>query len=299
MWIRSLRRFIAEAFSGMFKNGLMTIASLVVVTSCLIMLGIFLIVTLNVNSISDDIADSCQVKVYISEEAKAAGKTDEILQQIKKIRYTKDVSFENGVEAFKEIKDGMTKEELAPFTGLPDDLLYDAYNVTVDDIENTGKITELLSSIDGVDSVENGENVVSVINTVRNAVKNISFWVILVFMLISIFIISNTVKLTLHNRRKEINIMKYVGATDSYIRWPFVIEGIVVGLVAAAIAFFITHFAYGALYTALSGDESVIKFITLLSFKEIWRVFALSYASLGAVIGALGSAFSIRKYLKV
>jgi cell division transport system permease protein len=299
MWIRSLRRFIAEAFSGMFKNGLMTIASLVVVTSCLIMLGIFLIVTLNVNSISDDIADSCQVKVYISEEAKQAGRTDEILQQIKKISYTKDVTFENGVDAFKEFKEGMTKEELAPFTGLPDDFLYDAYNVTVDDIENTGKITELLSSIDGVDSVENGEDVVSVINTFRNGVKNVSFWVILVFMLISIFIISNTVKLTLHNRRKEINIMKYVGATDSYIRWPFIIEGIVVGLVAAAIAFFITQFTYGALCNALSGDESIIKFLKLLSFKQIWMVFALSYAGLGAVIGALGSAFSIRKYLKV
>lgn len=299
MWIRSLRRFIAEAFSGMFKNGLMTVASLVVVTSCLIMLGIFLSVTLNVNSMSDDIADSCQVKVYISKEAKEQGKAEEILANIKKIKYTKEVTFENGVEKFKEIKEGMSKEELTAFSGLPDDLMHDAYNVTVDDIENTGKITALLREIDGVSSVENGEDVVSVINTFRNGVKNVSFWIILVFMLISIFIISNTVKLTLHNRRKEINIMKYVGATDAYIRWPFVIEGIVVGLVAATIAFFVTQFAYNALYNALSNEKSIIKFLHLLSFADMWTVFAISYAALGAVIGALGSAFSIRKYLKV
>lgn len=296
---RRLRRFIAEAFSGMAKNGLMTVASIVVVTSCLIMLGVFLVVTLNVNSISDDIADSCQVKVYVSREAQDGGKLPGIEKKIKKIPYTKDVTYENGVEAFKEIKDGMTDDELVSFNGLPDDLLPDAFNVTVDDISNTGKITKILKEIDGVERVDNGEDVVTIINSVRQTVKNVSFWIILAFMLISIFIISNTVKLTVHNRRKEINIMKYVGATDSYIRWPFIIEGIIVGLISAAIAFGVTHSVYSALYTAVSNDKSIVKFLELLKFTQIWKVFAISYAGLGAVIGAMGSAFSVRKYLKV
>lgn len=296
---RRLRRFIAEAFSGMAKNGLMTVASIVVVTSCLIMLGVFLVVTLNVNSISDDIADSCQVKVYVSREAQDGGKLPGIEEKIKKIPYTKDVTYENGVEAFKEIKDGMTDDELVSFNGLPDDLLPDAFNVTVDDISNTGKITKILKEIDGVERVDSGEDVVTIINSVRQTVKNVSFWIILAFMLISIFIISNTVKLTVHNRRKEINIMKYVGATDSYIRWPFIIEGIIVGLISAAIAFGVTHSVYSALYTAVSNDKSIVKFLELLKFNQIWKVFAISYAGLGAVIGAMGSAFSVRKYLKV
>ncbi len=300
MWIRNVRRFIAEAFSGMIKNGLMTIASIVVVTSCLIMLGVFLVVTLNVNNISNDIADACQVKAYVTEEAQNTdGKLNEIEAQIRKLPYTKDVQYENGVESFKKIKSEMSDEELQSFNGLPDDLLSDAFNVTVDDITNTDKIVKLISEIDGVKKVENGQDVVTFINNLRETVRNFSFWIILAFMLISIFIISNTVKLTVHNRRKEINIMKYVGATDSFIRWPFIIEGIIVGLVSAIVAFVVTHSIYTALYNTLSNDHSIIKFVELMKFKEIWKVFALSYAGLGVVIGSLGSAFSIRKYLKV
>jgi len=299
MWIRRIRRFIAEAFSGMLKNGLMTIASIVVVTSCLITLGVFLIVTLNVNSMSEEIADACQVKAYITPEAAAEGKTSEIEMQIRSIPYTKDVQFENGVEAFAKIKEEMTEEELKSFAGLPENLLPDAFNITIDDITNTSKMAQELATIPGIESVESGEDVVTLVNSVRETVKNVSFWIILAFMLISIFIISNTVKLNVHNRRKEINIMKYVGATDSYIRWPFIIEGIIVGLISASIAFAVTNSVYGALYNTVSNDSSIVKFLELLKFGEIWKIFALSYAGLGAVIGALGSAVSVRKYLKV
>ena len=300
MWFRSLRRFIAEAFSGIFKNGLMTIASIVVVTSCLIMLGVFLVVTLNVNNLSDTLADSCQVKAYVTDEAqKDKDKLKAIEKEIADIRYTESVEYENGVKRFKKIKDDMTEDELVTMEGLPDDLLNDAFNVSVSNIEDTEKITEELKKIDGIKNVRNGQDVVTVINSIQKTVKNISIWIILAFMLISIFIISNTVKLTVHNRRKEINIMKYVGATDSYIRWPFVIEGIIVGLLSAVIAFIVTYSLYTALYNAVSNDASVIKFIELLKFSEIWDIFALSYAGLGVIIGALGSALSIRKYLKV
>lgn len=300
MWIRNIRRFIAEAFQGIFKNGLMTIASIVVVTSCLIMLGVFLVVTLNVNNLSDNIADQCQVKAYVTEEAqKDKAELSRIEEEIKKLEFTKEIRYENGKKKFKEIKSEMTKEELASFNGLPDDLLNDAYNVTVDELSHTEEISKQLLTIDGIERVENAENVVAVINSVRNAVKNVSLWVILAFMLISIFIISNTVKLTVHNRRKEINIMKYVGATDSYIRWPFIFEGILVGLVSAGIAFLTTYSLYTTLYNAVSSDQSIVKFIELLKFKDVWNVFALSYLGLGVVIGAMGSALSIRKYLKV
>lgn len=300
MWIRNIRRFIAEAFSGIFKNGLMTIASMVVVTSCLIMLGVFLVVTLNVNSISEDIADACQVKAYITAEAQADGRQNEIEEQIRRISYTKDVAYENGVEAFKKIKENMSEEDRLSFSGLPDDLLSDAFNVTVDDISNTDKITEALLKIDGVAKVESGDDIVSFINTLRHTVKNVSLWIILAFMLISIFIISNTVKLTVHNRRREINIMKYVGATDSFIKWPFIIEGIIVGLISAAIAYIITNSVYAGLFgTASNVTSSALNFIKILPFGSIWHVFAVSYIVLGAVIGAIGSAMSVRKYLKV
>ena len=299
MWIRNIRRFIAEAFSGIFKNALMTIASLIVVTSCLLMLGVFFVVTLNVNSISEDVADACQVKAYITNEAQVEGRQNEIEEQIRRISYTKDIVYENGVDAFKKIKEDMNEEDRLSFSGLPDDLLNDAFNITVDDISNTEKITKALMKIDGIEKVESGDDIVSFISSVRHTVKNVSFWIILAFMFISIFIISNTVKLTVHNRRREINIMKYVGATDSYIKWPFIIEGIIVGLISAGIAYLVTSSVYTGLVSTTSQNASVVSFIKLLSFKEIWHIFALSYAGLGAVIGAIGSAMSVRKYLKV
>lgn len=299
MWIRNIRRFIAEAFSGIFKNALMTIASLIVVTSCLLMLGVFFVVTLNVNSISEDVADACQVKAYITNEAQAEGRQNEIEEQIRRISYTKDIVYENGVDAFKKIKEDMSEEDRLSFSGLPDDLLNDAFNITVDDISNTEKITKALMKIDGIEKVESGDDIVSFINSVRHNVKNVSFWIILAFMFISIFIISNTVKLTVHNRRREINIMKYVGATDSYIKWPFIIEGTIVGIISAGIAYLVTSSVYTGLVSTTSQNASVVSFIKLLSFKEIWHIFALSYAGLGAVIGAIGSAMSVRKYLKV
>ena len=299
MWIRNIRRFIAEAFSGIFKNALMTIASLIVVTSCLLMLGVFFVVTLNVNSISEEAADACQVKAYITNEAQAEGKQNEIEEQIRRISYTEEVVYENGVESFKKIKEGMTEEDRLSFSGLPDDLLNDAFNITVDDISNTDKITEALKKIEGIEKVESGDDIVSFINSLRKTVKNVSFWIILAFMLISIFIISNTVKLTVHNRRREINIMKYVGATDSYIKWPFIIEGIIVGLLSAGIAYIVTSSVYTGLVGATTKSTPVVSFIKMLPFNEIWHVFAVSYAGLGAVIGAIGSAMSVRKYLKV
>ena len=299
MWIRNIRRFIAEAFSGIFKNALMTIASLIVVTSCLLMLGVFFLVTLNVNSISEDVADACQVKAYITKEAQEKGKQNEIEEQIRRISYTEEVVYENGVEAFKKIKKDMSKEDRLAFGGLPDDLLNDSFNITVNDISNTEKITKALMKIKGIEKVESGDDIVSFINSLRQTVKNVSFWIILAFMLISIFIISNTVKLTVHNRRREINIMKYVGATDSYIKWPFIIEGIIVGLIAAGIAYIVTSSIYTGLVTSTNKDASVVSFIKMVPFKEMWHIFALSYTGLGAVIGAIGSAMSVRKYLKV
>lgn len=300
MWIRNFRRFVAEAVSGMVKNGLMTVASIIVVTSCLFIFGVFMVVTLNVNHIGNQIANSCQIQVYITNEAKYGGKIQGISDQIKKISHVDEVIFETGEKTFTDFKKGLSEEEKTSFQGLPDDVVSDSFKITLDDISYSKQVSEKLGEIDGVESVENRQDLVNVINKLTNIIKRVSFWIVIVFMLISIFIISNTVKLTLHNRRKEINIMKYVGATDSYIRWPFIIEGIFAGLISAAIAFAITDSIYVALSNMINGGMPAVNMtIDILSFGSVWKIIAASYLMLGAAIGALGSAFSIRKYLKV
>ena len=130
--------------------------------------------------------------------------------------------------------------------------------------------------------------------------RNISIWVVIIFAFISIFIISNTIKLTVHNRRKEINIMKYVGATDSFIRGPFVTEGMLVGFIAAVIAFFLTEYGYNSLLKFIGG--SAVSGTTIIAFKtfsDMALIIAGGYLAIGIGLGAIGSAVSMRKYLKV
>ena len=300
MWIRNFRRFIAEAFSGMIKNGLMTVASIIVVTSCLFIFGVFMVVTMNVNHVVEQIADQCQIQAYITKEAKYGGQIQNISNTIKKIKHVDSVSFETGEKTFKDFKKSLSSSEKQSFSGLPDDVISDSFKITLDDLSYAKEVADKLGKIDGVESVANRQDVVNIINKYTRIIKRVSMWIVIIFMLISIFIISNTIKLTVHNRRREINIMKYVGATDAYIRWPFVFEGIFAGLISAAIAFAITDSCYVAVSNAItSGISSMTFMFGILKFSNIWQIIACSYVLLGAAIGALGSIFSVRKYLKV
>ncbi len=301
MWIRNFRRFIAEAFSGMIKNGLMTVASIIVVTSCLFIFGVFMVVTMNVNYIGEQIADQCQIQVYITKEAKYGGRIQNISDTIKKIKHVDNVSFETGEVTFKNFKKSLSESEKQSFAGLPADVVSDSFKISLSDLSYAKEVAEELGKIDGVESVANRQDVVNIINKYTGIIKRVSMWIVIIFMLISIFIISNTIKLTVHNRRREINIMKYVGATDAYIRWPFIFEGVFVGLISAAIAFAITDSGYIALSNALAngGAASMSFMFGILKFSNIWQIIACSYVLLGAAIGALGSIFSVRKYLKV
>lgn len=301
MWIRNFRRFIAEAFSGMIKNGLMTVASIIVVTSCLFIFGVFMVVTMNVNYIGEQVADQCQIQVYITKEAKYGGRIQAISDTIKKIKHVDNVSFETGETTFKNFKKSLSENEKQSFAGLPADVISDSFKISLSDLSYAKEVAEELGKIDGVESVANRQDVVNIINKYTRIIKRVSMWIVIIFMLISIFIISNTIKLTVHNRRREINIMKYVGATDSYIRWPFIFEGIFAGLISAAIAFAITDSGYIALTNAIaSGSAASMSFMFgILKFSNIWQIIACSYVLLGAAIGALGSIFSVRKYLKV
>lgn len=296
MWIRNFRRFIAEAFSGLIKNGLMTVASIIVVTSCLFIFGVFIVVTMNINNIGEQISNSCQIQAYIQNDAKP----QEVSDQIKKIKHIDNVEYETGEETFKNFKKGLTESEAAAFNGLPDNTISNSFKVTLDDLTYAEEVAKQLEKINGVEHVENRQDIVNIVNKATQLIRRVSFWIVIVFLLISMFIISNTVKLAVHNRRREINIMKYVGATDSYIRWPFIIEGVFVGLISAAIAFAATDSGYMAIVNAMNGGmKSVSMTVKVLGFGDIWQVVVCAYIILGVSIGAIGSAFSVRRYLKV
>lgn len=298
MLIRNFRRFISEAVSNIFKNGLMSIASLFITVACLFVLGVFLIVTINLNYIGDQVSNQCQIQVYITREASNSGQIQVISDQLKEIEGISDIEFKRGEDTFAEFKEGLSEDELSSYNGLPENVIDDSFKLTLHDISQAEQISEKVKEIPGVDHVQNRQDIINRVYFVTKAIRHVSVWIILIFMFISVFIISNTIKLALYARRKEINIMKYVGATDSFIRWPFMIEGMLVGLVGALIAFFVVQSCYGACVSALSSAPAM-SLIALRNFGEIWHMIIIPFIAVGIIIGAVGSAFSIRKYLKV
>ncbi len=299
MSVRSIKRFTHEAMSSIFRNGLMTVASLFVVTACLFIFGIFLLFTMNVNFLGDQISDQCQLQVYITDEARDGGMIQQISNQIKATPGVGQVTFATGKETFDEFKEGMSEEELLAFEGVPDEAISDSFQLTLTDISLSQTVADTLSELDGVERVENQQKIIDMVNHITRAVRHVSLWAVLLFAFISVFIISNTIKLTVYSRRKEINIMKYVGATDSFIRWPFVIEGLIVGLIAAVLTFFIVESCYLAVLRGIAAAPAISAMFKLRTMGEVWLPLLVSFVVLGAIIGGIGSAVSIRKYLKV
>jgi cell division transport system permease protein len=293
------RRFIAEACHGMVKNGLMTVASLFIVTACLFIFGVFMLVTMNINYLGEQLSNQCQIQVYITNEAKYGGKIQSMSDTLKQFPEIQEISFETGEKTFEDFKAGLTEEERVSFEGLPSDVISDSFKITLTDISQSESVAEKVKQIEGVERVENRQDIMNLVKSITDGIRHISIWIIILFAFISLFIISNTIKLTVHSRGKEISIMKYVGATDAYIRWPFIIEGILTGVVAAIITFFITQFAYTGLLSALSSSASLGAIIKLKSFSEIWTTILVSYVVGGGLIGAFGSGISVRRYLKV
>lgn len=298
MFLRSIGNFISEAFKSIFKNGFMTVASIIVVIVCLSLFGTFEIITMNMNYFSQQISDQCQLQVFLQKDL-----TDEeisaVSDKLSNIQYIKEKTYQTGKELFDNFKKGVDPDKLYAYEGVPDSIMQNSFKIILTDTEYANKAVKQISRIDGVDRVTNKEEAVKFVNTAKKFVNNISIWIVIIFALISIFIISNTIKLTLYSRRKEINIMKYIGAKDYYIRGPFVTEGIIVGLISAAIAFAGTYYSYNAIIASLTSMFKIGDVVKFMKFDDMLITIIASYAAMGIGLGAIGSGVSIRKYLRV
>jgi len=262
--------------------------------------GVFTMLTININYMGEQAANQCQIQVFVDESIADEAVINGIRDQIKKNQYVKDLTYQSGDDLFNEYVASIPKDQQAYFSGVPSSIISDIFKVTLTDISQTKSVADYISKIDGVKSVKSFDKLTTNVQRITKTVRNISIWVVIIFAFISIFIISNTIKLTVHNRRKEINIMKYVGATDSFIRGPFVTEGMLVGFIAAVIAFFLTEYGYNSLLKFIGG--SAVSGTTIIAFKtfsDMALIIAGGYLAIGIGLGAVGSAVSMRKYLKV
>ena len=297
--------FIGEGFSNVFKNKKSTGASLMIMCATMIIFGVFLILGENINHIIKDVESVQGIQVFATSETTE----EEMLELGEKIRNLKvgDVNAVNGVkrvskeEALNIMKERLKENQniLSTFEG-ENNIFTDSYIVTLTDLNLSEQVQEQISTLEHVKRINSSDQTVTTLLKLANGIKIVTLAILVLLILISVFIISNTIKLTVHARRKEISIMKYVGATNNFIRWPFIVEGMIIGIFASAISILIVGLAYNSIAESLVNSQFMKTIhVSLVSFGEMFNSILITYMGLGIGIGAFGSIISMRKYLKV
>ena len=296
MIFRNLKYFIVQGFKGLVSNSLMTLASIGIVVASLVLLGFFVLFGMNLNTVGDQIKEQCKINVYLPNEMDRDN-VRAIGSQLTSIPHVKEAQLYTKEERLQNYKEGVYHEQAAVIDTLEaDNPLRDAYILTLDDVTKANEVALEASKIKGVEEVVNRQDLIQQILSITNTVKHVSVWLMLILAAISVFIISNTIKLGMFSRRKEINIMKFVGATNWFIRWPFIVEGMLLGAVGAAIATVVVMLGYTSVLPTLQGFMGNI---TLLLPSQVLNIIIFAFLFIGMGIGMLGSAMSIRKHLHV
>ena len=289
---------IGEGFSNVFKNKKSTMASIIIMCATMIIFGLFLIIGENVNHFVDNLKLQQGFQVFMKEDAtqEEMDKVKEDIRALDGISTIEFVSKEQGLNTMKE----KLKDEKGVLDGFNVQKIKASYIVKVTDLERSKTIQSEVEKIDNVVKITNSNETAMKLISIAKVIRIATGVILLLLIIISTFIISNTIKLTVHSRRKEISIMKYVGATNSFIRWPFIVEGMIIGIFASVISIVIVGGAYSLLAEqAVNAQFMQAINMSLVGFKDMISSIIFVYMLLGIGIGALGSVISMRKYLKV
>jgi cell division transport system permease protein len=299
MKIRTVRYIIKEGMVNTYRNMLMTLASVGTVTAALLIFGVFFLIAVNLNHNTAVLKEQPEMVVYCETELDEVqvAMVEQAIRQNDLIEAFKKVDRKEAFENFKK----MLEDNVQMLEGYDESIMPVSFNVELKDPKNSVEVINQLGVVTGVESVRYSKATIDFIDRITNWVRLITIALTIVLLAISMFIISNTIKLTVFARRKEINIMKYIGATDWFIRWPFFIEGVIIGFAGALVAFIFTSYGYNMLESKFNQDlvNVSIDFITLIKLNVIGLEILLYYSIIGIVVGAFGSFVSIRKYLHV
>lgn len=296
MIFRNIKYFITQGFKGLISNSLMTLASIGIVIASLVLFGFFVLFGMNLNSVGNQIKEQCEINVYMPNEM-SRDDVRAIGSELSEIPYVKEAQLYTKEERLQNYKEGVYHEQAEVINTLEEDNpLRDAYILALEDVTKANEVAAAASKIEGVEDVVNRQDLIQQILSITNTIQHVSIWLLLILAAISVFIISNTIKLGMFSRRKEINIMKFVGATNWFIRWPFIVEGMLLGAVGALIATVIVMFGYGSVLPTV---QEFMGNIALLESAEVINVIIFAFLIMGIGIGMIGSAMSIRKHLHV
>ncbi|WP_018702194.1 MULTISPECIES: permease-like cell division protein FtsX [Sporomusaceae] len=295
MKISTFEYFVREAFISMRRNGLMSVASVSTMALSLFILGMFLILVLNLTHLASALESQVQISVYL-QDGLSEYEHREIGTRITKMQGVNQVLFVTKAEAMKRFQERLGEQKnllnaLGETNPLPN-----AFEVKVDKPEQVKAVAKAIGEIKGVENAKYGQEVIEQLFALTKLIRTFGLILIILLALAAIFIIANTIRLTVFARRKEIGIMKYVGATDSFIRWPFLIEGVMLGIGGALLSVLILSQTYGLLVERIY--ES-LAFLPLLPQYPFILQISLLLLMVGMVVGALGSAVSLRRFMKV
>ncbi len=293
----SLAYLTKEGFRNIWVNRLLSLATVVVLVSCLVIVGSGSLIFLNISSLLDLVEGQNVVMVYVDDEAdetqtQMLGVQLQTLENIKKdgvVFVPKEEAFERQKELYGENADILD--------GLSADILPDAYKVTVEDLEFFDETVFRIKSLENVLEVHENSDLAGKLASIRNGVTYVSAGIVLILFFVSLFIVANTIRITIYNRRLEISIMKSVGATNTFIRWPFIVEGILLGIFSAVIALAIQYGIYSLASIWLGNILAMLGGQAVAFIDVIWYLFGI-FAFIGVIIGAFGSLISLNRYLK-
>ncbi|WP_055069364.1 permease-like cell division protein FtsX [Clostridium massiliamazoniense] len=300
MKFNSVIYFISDAFKSLKRNATISIASALTVLTTLVVFGAFLLTALNVSVGVQDVQSKVQLKVFLQENVTQEEQTN-IENTIKAVPGVKSVTYESKAQALENFKNQLSnsQEILQGYTEsnnpLPASYVVDLTEPTAADavikaVKPNGKLMA------GVNDVGNDQEVVNAITSFANTVRWVGLILFVVLIGVSLFLIMNTIKITVYSRRREIGIMKFVGATDWFIRWPFIIEGIVIGLVGSIISILVIYGIYSWLYSSFLASIYTMKFISPF---YVLTTMSWQFVIAGVIIGAVGSIIALRKFLDV
>ena len=289
-----LTYFLGQSLKGLWRNGIMTIASIMVLVSCLVVMGSFWLLLQNIDVNLEQLGLLNEIVVFID-----AKKTDEevadIGAQIRALDNVGEVTFVSKEQALIE-----ESERYAGYTNILDILTdenpyRDSFVIKYIDNSKVATLDYQVGQIDGVAKVNDRLDIAMTIEKLKSGVSMVLIWFMVILFVVSIFVIINTIKLAVHSRRTEITIMRYIGATDWFVILPFIFEGILIGLISSGLAYLIEWYMYGYVVSMI-GDN--FNMLTILSFNDIRATVAIAFVGIGVVTGIIGSTISTRRYLK-
>ena len=296
MKINTITHFIKDAFKSLKRNKTISIASIITVLITFFVLGIFVLVANNINKGIDTVQNKVELKIFLNDDIKLIDQR-EIEIKLREIEGVKDVEYKSKEEEYKNFQETTNENEglLQGYT-LQNNPFSASFTVKLESPEYASNVTEEIKDYNGIEKIGDQQELVDNIVSFVKGVRAVGFGLFIILVGVSIFLIMNTTKLTVYSRRREVGIMKFVGATDWFIRWPFVIEGMVIGLLGSTLATIVLFFAYRAVFTWIA---SQLVFVSLVSTTYVLTTILWQFMLGGIAVGGIASIIALRKFLIV